>query len=349
MSSGTGLVVEVTRGDLVESVHHVAACAVDAHGAILYSAGEIESPVYLRSSAKPFIAAAVLESGAGDRFGFEPREIAVMVGSHYGEPFHLDAVRSILRKIGMDVSALQCGVHWPYDEAAANALRSAGESPTALHNNCSGKHAGILALCKMIRADTTTYLRPDNPAQRRILQFCARISDDDAEVWPLGTDGCGIPAYATSLRRAARSFARLASLADVGDADAAALRTVRDAMIACPQYVAGTGQLDTELMIVGAGTIAAKAGAEGVHGIAVISQGCGYVSKVLDGSARGRGPASIAVLQALGALDDRQAERLARFGAPEVYNRAGNAVGQVRVPVLSLSKGIVEKTSRSIV
>lgn len=345
MTLDTGIVVEVTRGDLVESVHHVAACAVDAGGKVLYSAGEIESPVYLRSSAKPFIAAAVVESGAGDRFGFEPREIAVMVGSHYGEPFHVDAVRAILAKIGLDVAALQCGVHCPYDEAAAEALRRASEAPTALHNNCSGKHAGILALCKTIGADTATYLRADNPAQHRILQFCARISDDDAARWPIGTDGCGIPAYATSLRRAACSFARLASPTEVSDADAAALRTVRDAMIAYPEYVAGTGQLDTELMIAGAGTIAAKAGAEGVHGISVIPAGFGYVSKVLDGASRARAPSSIAVLRALGALNDRQAESLARFGTPAVYNRAGCAVGQIRVS----TNVAVEKASRSIV
>ncbi len=332
------LLVEVTRGDLVESVHRVAGCAVDARATTLYEAGNVEAPVYLRSAAKPFIAAAVIESGAGERFGFEPREIAVMSGSHTGEPFHVDAVQSMLEKIGMDSSALQCGVHWPYDEATANALRRSGREPTVLHNNCSGKHAGILALCKVIGADTTTYLRVDNPAQRRILDFCARLCDDDAASWPVGTDGCGIPVYATSLKKAALSFARLGSLRGVDDRDASALRAVRDAMVAHPEYVAGTKQFDTELMLAADGNVAAKAGAEGVHGAAAIAQGWGYVSKTVDGGSRARGPSTVAVLRDLGALSARQAAALARFGAPSVYNRAGRLVGEIRV-----FSGAVEK------
>jgi L-asparaginase II len=327
----SGILVEVTRGGLVESTHRVAACAVDSRGRVVYSAGEIDAPIYLRSAAKPFIAAAVLAAGAGGRFGFDAREIAVMTGSHAGEPFHVQAVLSILRKIDMDVSALQCGVHWPYNEAAAEALRRAGEAPSALDNNCSGKHAGILALCKTIGADTKTYLRADNPAERYILEFCARVSDDDASTWPVGIDGCGIPVYATSLRNAARSFARLASLDSSEEGDAEALQRVRDAMVAHPEYVAGTGQLDTELMTAADGSLVAKAGAEGVHGVAAIQPATGYVSKVLDGSSRARGPSTIAVLRGLGALDARTAAKLARFAAPPVYNRAGIAVGEVRV------------------
>ena len=335
------LAVEVTRGDLVESVHEVSACAVDARGTMLYEAGDIEAPVYLRSTAKPFIAAAVLEAGAGARFGFDGREIAVMCGSHAGQPFHVDAVRSILRKIGMQPSALLCGVHWPYDDVTANALRSAGQEPTALHNNCSGKHAGILALCEVVGADPATYLSTDNPAQRRILEFCARLSDDDPATWPIGVDGCGIPVYATSLKKAALSFARLASLRGIDESTAAALRTVREAMTAHPEYVAGTGQFDTELMLAAEGNVAAKAGAEGVHGIAAIAQECGYASKVFDGAARARGPSTVAALCDLGVLNGAQAAALARFGAPSVYNRAGRVVGEVRVSPGAAERAIV--------
>ena len=325
------LLVEVTRGDRVESVHCVAACVVDTRDAVLYQAGDIEVPVYLRSSAKPFIAAAIARSGAVARFNLAPREIAVIAASHYGEPFHLDAVESILDKIGMDAAALQCGAHWPYDESAAAALRAAGKKPTALHNNCSGKHAGILALCTTIGADTATYLEPENPAQRYILEFCARITGDDAATWQLGVDGCGIPVYATSLRAAARSFGRLATQDGVDLADAAALRAVRDAMLAFPEYVAGTAQFDTELMRVAVGSVVAKAGAEGVHGAGAIPLGYGYAAKVLDGSSRARGPSTIAVLRHIGILDEGKAEELARFAAPPVYNRAGEIVGRIRV------------------
>lgn len=326
--------VEVTRGDVVESAHRVAAAAVDGDGRVVFAAGDVERPVYLRSAAKPLIAAAALEAGVADQFGLEPHEIAVMASSHFGEPFHVAAVASILRKIGADVGDLQCGTHLPYDEAAAQALIRSGIAPNALYNNCSGKHAGILALCKAIGADAATYLEAGNPAQRRILEFCARLSDDDPDTWPLGIDGCGIPVYATSLRRAALSFARIATLRGIADADATSLRAVRDAMIAHPEYVAGTDQLDTVMMQAAGGTIACKGGAEGVHAVAAVRAGIGYASKVRDGAGRARGPSTIAVLQRLGVVDDALARRLARFGHPVVYNRAGRAVGEIRVAEL---------------
>jgi L-asparaginase II len=324
------VIVEVTRGDRVESVHRVAACAVDVGGNPVFETGDVDDPVYLRSAAKPFIAAAAVEAGVRERFGLEPREIAVMSASHVGEPFHVEAVASILQKIGMDESALQCGTHPPNDEKTARAMIRAGVEAGPIYNNCSGKHAGILALCKAIGADASTYLELSNPAQQSILRLCARVSGDDPETWPVGVDGCGIPVYATSLRNAARSFVRLASLERVGSGDAAALRVVRDAMVAHPEYVAGTGQLDTVLMQVGDGTIACKGGAEGVHGVAGIRAGIGYVLKVLDGAARARGPATVAVLLRLGIFDEEKAMKLARFGRPVVYNRAGSAVGEIR-------------------
>jgi L-asparaginase II len=339
-----GFVVEVTRGDLVESIHQVAACAVDAGGTVHLRAGEIDVPVFLRSTAKPFIAAAAVKAGVVERFGLEPREIAVMAASHHGEPFHIDAVRSILRKIGLDESALQCGAHYPYHEASAEAMMRAGEPPSAAYNNCSGKHAGILALCLATGADPATYLEASNPAERAILDFCARLSGDDAATWPLGVDGCGIPVYATSLRRAAFSFARFASLEGIDAGDAAALRVVRDAMIAHPEYVSGTNELDTVLMQAAGGRIACKGGAEGVHGVASIPQGLGYVSKVLDGAGRARGPSTIAALRRLGALDEAEATKLTRFARPVVYNRAGRAVGEIRVPDVA-----IERASRDFV
>ncbi len=321
--------VDVTRGGYVESVHRVALCAVRADGTVVDEAGDVESPVFLRSAAKPFIAATAVAAGVLERFKLESHEIAVMAASHSGEPFHVEAVESILCKIGLDVSALQCGVQVPFDESSAERLREAGVRPSALHNNCSGKHAGILALCLAIGADITSYLEAGNPAQRRILAFCARMSDDDPASWPIGVDGCGIPVYATGLRNGALSFARLASLTGIPPEDANALRVVRDAMIANPQYVAGTGQLDTVLMEAGRGEILSKGGAEGVHAVAAIPAGIGFVAKVVDGSGRARGPSSIAALRRLNVLDALQERMLARFARPAVYNRAGNVVGEI--------------------
>jgi L-asparaginase II len=321
--------VEVTRGDLVESVHHVAACAATARGDVIFETGDIESPVFLRSTAKPFIAAAAIEAGVRERFEFDMREIAVMSASHVGEPFHIAAVRSILRKIGLDESALQCGAHLPYDEAVAHDMLRHGHGPTAINNNCSGKHAGILALCRVLGSDVATYMDVNNPAQQHILAFCARLSDDDPATWPLGIDGCGIPVYATGLRKAAMAFARFGSLTNLAARDAQALLVVRDAMVSHPEYVSGTGQFDTRVMTAGAGAIACKSGAEGVHGLTLIPQGLGLVSKVLDGTARARGPATMASLRALGS-PVAHATDLATFVEPIVYNRAGRPVGVIR-------------------
>jgi L-asparaginase II len=330
--------VEVTRSGLIESVHRVAACVSNVRGDIVLSFGDIDEPIFLRSSAKPFIAAAAVAAGVPERFGLNQREIAVMAASHDGEPFHIEAVRSILQKIGMDESALQCGVHMPYDAATAQALMRAGVAPTAIHNNCSGKHAGILALCKAIGADPAGYLDADNPPQQQILALCARVSDDDPATWPLGVDGCGIPVYATPLRRAALAFARLATLEGLDARDAAALRVVRDAMIAYPEYVSGSREFDAELMRAGAGNLASKSGAEGVHGVACIRQGLGYASKVIDGASRARPPLTVATLTAVGVLDRDQVERLAGFARPVVYNRAGRAVGEIRAHIVAVEK-----------
>ena len=322
--------VEVTRGESVESVHRVAACAVDARGEVLLALGEIEAPIFLRSSAKPFIAAAAIAAGARERFGLTSVEIAVMAASHSGEPFHVEAVRSILRKIGMDESALLCGAHAPYNAAAAHALAVAGTEPTAVHNNCSGKHAGILALCSILGADPATYLDARSPAQRQILALCARLSGTRVEEMALGVDGCGIPVYAVALRAAAISFMRLATLDGIAEADARALRTVRDAMLAHPEYIAGTGEFDSAVMRAAGGAIACKGGAEGVHGDALIARGAGLVLKIVDGSSRARAPAALELLKRLGALDERELAELGGFARPVVYNRAGRPVGEIR-------------------
>ena len=322
--------VEVTRGDLVESVHEVAGAACTPRGEVLFSTGDITSPVFLRSTAKPFIAAAAIAAGVREAFDLDMREIAVMSASHTGEPFHVEAVESILRKIGLDASALQCGAHLPYNEAAAQRLLREGREPSSLHNNCSGKHAGILALCTVLGCDLESYLDVTNPAQQAILNFCARLSDDDAAVWPLGVDGCGIPVYATSLQKAAMAFARFASLGDIEPHDAMALLVVRDAMVSYPEYVSGTGTFDTVLMHAAGGALACKAGAEGVHGVAVMAGGVGFASKVADGASRARPPVTMAALRQLG-LPIAEEGTLQAYARPSVYNRAGRLVGEIRV------------------
>ena len=239
-------------------MHSVAACAVDVHGRELIAAGDVERPIFLRSSAKPFIAAAIVRSGAAERFGFEDREIAVMSASHAGERFHVEAVRSILSKIGLDESALQCGAHPPRYPAAAIALAARGETYSALHNNCSGKHAGILALSLVLDAPVDAYLELEHPAQQAILALCERAFGVQFDDTNLGVDGCGIPAISLPLRVAALGFARYATLEGLDAADAAALGRVRDAVVAWPAYIGGTDSFDSALIATTRGAVVAK-------------------------------------------------------------------------------------------
>jgi L-asparaginase II len=310
-------------------VHAVAACAVDGAGRELLALGDVDVPIFPRSTTKPFIAGAIVASGAAERFAFDARELAVICASHNGEPFHVAAVESILAKAGLDASALQCGAQVPAYEPAAARLAADGIAPGPIHNNCSGKHAGILAMCVHGGFDVATYLAPEHPVQRRILTFCARLCDEDAERWPIGVDGCGIPAFATPLRRMALAFARLATLEGVMPEDARALRVVREAMAGEPEYVGGTGRFDSALMKATGGRIVAKGGAEGFHGNALLREGAGLALKVVDGSRRATAPAVTALLKELNALDPGEVEALAQHAEPEVRNVAGRVVGRI--------------------
>ncbi|HEV2738458.1 MAG TPA: asparaginase [Candidatus Elarobacter sp.] len=321
--------VAVRRGARIESVHHVAACVADVDGDVVLRVGTIEEPVFLRSSAKPFIAAAAVRAGVLERFGFGERELAVMCASHNGEPGHVELVASMLERIGATVDDLGCGVHPPSYEPAAAALVARGERPTQLHNNCSGKHTGILALAKVLGAPFAGYLDAAHPAQRAILALCERVSDDVFDGDKLAVDGCGIPVYATTLRKAAISFARFATLRGLADDDATALARVAAAMSAEPWYVGGTGRFDTDLMRATAGRIVCKAGAEGVHCDALLDLGVGLALKVVDGSRRAAPPAVLAVLDALRALDPAARKALRPHAVVPVKNVAGRVVGEV--------------------
>lgn len=321
--------VGIARGDRIESVHDVTACAVDRSGKVVCAIGQIDVPVFLRSTSKPFIASAILREGTAERFGLEPWEIAVIAASHNGEPYHVAAVESILRKIGLSESDLQCGPHAPYDPAAAAALIREGMPFSQIHNNCSGKHAGILALCRAVGADVANYLDVSNTAQQLILAFCARTAGVPVATLPLAVDGCGIPVYGLSMHDAALSFSRLATLSGLDARDTAALATVRAAMMAYPDFVGGTGEFDSAFMSAQPGNLVAKSGAEGVHGAAIVASGTGLALKVADGASRAVAPAALRILRTLGELDDVVLQRLNGFEERAIYNRAGRAVGRI--------------------
>ena len=324
MQSGAKLegiaLVDVRRGPLTESRHRVAMCAVNASGRTLLELGTVDVPVFLRSAAKPFIAAAAVRGGAVDAFGFDERELALMCASHAAEPEHVEGVLSMLRKAEIPPSALQCG-----------------GTPSALYNNCSGKHAGILAFAKHIGAPLETYLEPENPVQVEILALCSRAIREPLTADRIAIDGCGIPVFATSLRRAAHAFARLATLDDLEPRDRDALARVRAAMVAHPWQVSGTGRFDTMLISASRGAIVGKGGAEGVHASALVAQRAGLVLKVVDGNSRAVPAAALAALERLEALEPAVTEALAAFRDQPVRNVAGRIVGSIQSAAVDAS------------
>jgi L-asparaginase II len=324
----TVALVEVTRGGRVESEHRGAIAVVDATGKLIAHAGDVNLASYLRSSAKPFQLLPLVESGAADRFGFTPVELAVIAGSHSGEPRHVAAVQSILSKIGLREEALQCGLHLPFNADAVKSLRAEGREPSVLHNNCSGKHAGMLAQAVDRGLSTHDYLDPNHPVQVTIRQRLAELGGIAFDEIGVGVDGCSAPCFAMPLRAAALAFARLAGAREDG------LRRVARAMMTHPEMVSGEGRLDTDLMRAAPHRLVSKGGAEGYHGMGVVrSDGTalGIAIKIGDGDGRRGGhPAVIEVLKQLGVLDEDALTALKSYHTWQLTNHRGLEVGEVR-------------------
>jgi len=339
------LLVEVTRDPIVESRHRGHIAAVHNRGRLLASLGSPEEITYLRSSAKPLQALPLVASGAADRFGFTEEEVALACASHNGEPIHTRLAQSMLNKIGLPPSALKCGVHEPYSEGETLKLRARGEAPNVLHNNCSGKHAGMLALALHLGAPTETYDQPDHPVQREIIKAVSRFSETPVEKMALGIDGCGIPCFGLSLRAMALMYARLvAPPASFDDATRTTCRRIVSAMVNHPELIGGSvNRLDTELLRTGSGRLISKVGAEGVYTAGILPcpdwpNGLGLAVKIEDGeNHRARPAVVIEALRQLGILDDQATKRLDAYAHIVIRNRNGDAVGDVR-PVFQLKQ-----------
>ena len=287
----------VRRGSLVESVHRGRLAVCDPDGNVLEALGDPEAYIYARSSAKPFQALALVLSGAADTFGLTDEELAVACASHNAEEPHLSAVRSILKKAGLTEDDLQSGVHPPLHWPEAVKLLRRGEEPRPIHSNCSGKHAGMLAVCVHEGYDTATYREPGHPLQRRLLGFMAEVCGLREDEVLVAGDNCGVPAFALPLRSFATGLARIATSEGLSEEIAGAAMRVRDAMRGHPFMVAGTGRLDTELM--DSTDLLVKGGAEAV--LAVGSQeGWGMALKISDGSERAVRPVALAALRRRG-------------------------------------------------
>jgi L-asparaginase II len=339
------VLVEVTRGDHVESRHRGSLAVVSASGELVASVGDPDQMVFLRSSAKPFQLAPFVASGRFDSYDFPaPVEaLAIMAASHSGEDRHVRTVQALLRAGGLTREVLACGTHPPFDRETAERLIRDGEPPSTLRHNCSGKHAGMALHAKAADWPIETYWQPDHPIQQQALEAVSTATGVAAdEIWR-ATDGCGVVTFGVPLRAAALAFARLADPGSLADAPLrGAVERIREAMMANPELVGGERrQLDTALMRAAPGRLVSKGGAEGVQGVGILGQrSMGLVLKVEDGDGarRARGVATCAALRQLGALDDSATARLAEFAAPRITDPRGDPSGTVR-PAFALPSG----------
>ncbi|MET0597626.1 MAG: asparaginase [Mesorhizobium sp.] len=324
------VLVEVLRGDLVESVHRGAVAVVDTNGRALLTLGDTDRPVFPRSAVKAIQALPLVESGAANAFGFGERELALACASHAGEPGHTALAASMLAAAGLDRSALECGAHWPSNHAATIALARAGKEPTSLHNNCSGKHAGFLCACRHQGLRLAGYVGYDHPFQAELRAVMEAVTGAPHLAENAAVDGCSIPTYAVPLASLALGFARMATGVGLPPARAAAARRLLSACMAEPWLVAGTGAACTRLMEAAPGRIFAKVGAEGVYCAAVSELGLGVALKCDDGAGRAAETAVAAVLSRLFAGDPTLAARLDALARPPVPSRKGEIVGRIR-------------------
>ena len=329
--------VEVKRGSITESRHRGHIAVVEPDGSVIASAGGLETVTFLRSSAKPFQAIPLLVSGAADRFDFTDREVALACASHNGEPIHTEIVSSMLRKIGLGPEALRCGVHEPYGEEAAHALRERGESPNALHNNCSGKHAGMLAVALHLGASIENYESPENPVQKAIADTISRFCGVAVTDMAVGIDGCAAPIFGITVKAMAMAYARLVSPPEEFDqiTRGACERIVR-VMNAYPELIGGTSnRLDTEIMRATPRRVVSKVGAEGVYTAGIIPckewpNGLGLALKIEDGDdKRARPTVVVESLRQLGVLRDESLEAVAKYSFFPIRNRRGDLVGEI--------------------
>jgi L-asparaginase II len=318
--------VAVTRGAAVESIHRVSA-AVVAGDALIGYARDPEHEAYWRSCAKPFQIMPFLAADGVDELGWGADEIALGCASHGGEPEHVAIAERMLNDLGLEEGDLACGAAEPLSQRGQRLLRESGGRPSRLHNNCSGKHAAMLARAQGAGWPTAGYDHLEHPVQRSILHEVERWTGVAASRMRIARDGCGVPVFGLPLEAMARAFARFAAAIRAGDEIP---RRIGDSMLANPFLVGGTDRFDTVLMEDAPG-ILCKIGAEGVHSAAIIATGVGVAIKVEDGASRAQYPALLALLQHIGALPDPLPERLAELARKAVRDTRHEVVGEIVV------------------
>ncbi|HHV99890.1 MAG TPA: asparaginase [Clostridiaceae bacterium] len=327
--------VEVIRGNTVESIHKGDVAIVNSKGEIIHELGNAGRVAFFRSAGKPLQAIAALETGIVEEYGLGLNEIAIMVSSHSGEQEHIRTIKGMMEKTGINEDMLKCGVHEPVNREAARQLALAGESPTRLHCNCSGKHIGLIAASKLKNADVQGYHLESHPIQKDIKNIISEFCNVDLEEMETGIDGCSLPIYAVPLKNMALSYANLCDAEFNKGKYSKSQNYVISAMTMYPEMVAGKGRLDTEIMRNFGDRVISKMGAEGIYCAGIIGKNIGIAIKIDDGNSRAVGPAIIDILIQMKIIDKSEAEALINFWKPPVVNHNKVTVGKIR-PVFKL-------------
>lgn len=325
----------VNRGDVQESVHYGSVVVVDDTGRVIYSAGDPDFITFFRSASKPFQAIPLVAEGGIERFGLTSQELAIICGSHSGQPEHIQVVEQLLMKVGFIEGDLQCGIHPPSFFTANELTPEPGARFSQLHHNCSGKHTSMLALSKIYDEPKENYLDPNSRAQQAILQAVAEACRYPAVEIGVAIDGCSAPNFALPLRHMARGYANFVTAHGSTPASSRVYQTLRQAMLEHPLMVSGVGRFDYALMQAGRGQVLSKAGAEALECAALVDRGWGLAVKIADGSQRAVAPVVIEVLSQLGVPLDMSVPKLAEFARPVIKNYRGRVVGQI-APIFKL-------------
>ncbi|NHZ84816.1 MAG: hypothetical protein GWP19_02930 [Planctomycetia bacterium] len=320
------IICKVTRGSLLESAHIVYGVAIDENGNTLAVSGNADYVTCIRSAFKPFQAAASVKTGAVDAAGFNESELALMCASHSGEEVHVETAQSMIKKLGYDLSYYECGKHFPYDIKSRQKLLIEKKELTQYHNNCSGKHAGMLALAKHLKVEPSGYTEPEHPVQQRILRLAQQYTGL-SEI-PIGVDGCSAVAPFFSLRTIALLFQKLVKQ------DTSELKRIFNAMVNNPYLIAGQNRFDTDFIRTLNGRGVTKIGGEAVRGVGIKTDKYGVVGialKVLDGSQRCLSQATIAMLNRLDLLTDLEQQELTKWSDEKRFNHRKIHVGDRKI------------------
>lgn len=329
------VLVNVERGQLVESIHRGNIAVVNAKGEVLASLGEIEKVIYARSSMKPLQAIPIIETGAADHYQLNDRDISLACASHNGELQHTERAAAILERVGLGVEDLKCGTHPPrWQEAYENVIKE-GKEITPIYNNCSGKHSGMLATAKHMNETVEDYYKIDHPIQQRILSVISELTDVPKENIEIGIDGCGVPVHGVPLKNLALSFARMAEPSEFKETRRQSIRRVTTAMMNAPEMVGGTSRFCTDFMKVMKGKMFGKVGAEGVYCVGIPSAGIGIAVKIEDGNSRATSAVVMEVLDQMKLIEEEEKKDLASYHYPVLLNARKEEIGMLR-PAFSI-------------